>query len=355
MRGRSFLILLLISLTITEGFTQSPNAMVGAYYFDGWTGTYPYHITTALTSSFPEREPKWGWVTSSQEIMDEQINVAANAGLSFFSFCWYYKHPVLNNALGYYLKSSKNNRLKFCVMVSNHPGAEVGPNEWSYGTSEWVKLFKAPTYVTVGGKPLLIFFTISTLIKNFGSTEAVKTAFDNLRAAAKKEGLSGVNIAVCMSAGQDEIKNAEACGVDIITGYNYHSNGLTSGAVTPIENMVKAETWIWDQMPKVTKLKYIPVSTLNWDPRPWASSSNNYATAPYLTGFSAKSVFRSVQNGITWLNKNSSSTVPERILLLYAWNENGEGAYLTPCKNGENMLEGVRKALLPQIETSTKP
>jgi hypothetical protein len=33
------------------------------------------------------------------------------------------------------------------------------------------------------------------------------------------------------------------------------------------------------------------------------------------------------------------------MILVYAWNENGEGAYLTPSKNGDNFLEGFKKAV----------
>lgn len=341
-------------------FAQKARVKIGAYYFDGWTGTYSNHITPSLVSNFPEREPKWGWITSSQQAVKEQIEVASNAGLSFFSFCWYYgggeynKNQVLNNALGYYLNSPNNYKLDYCLLVANHSPFEIGPKDWSSVSTEWIKHFKRQNYMRVDGRPMLTFFSMTTLINNFGTPEAVRAAFDRLRADAANEGLNGINLAVCLTNVKEDLKKAEACGFDVITGYNYHGNGLSSSQ-TPIENMLTAETKIWNNIPTLTKLKYIPVSTLNWDPRPWAAPSNNYATAPYFVGFSAASVNRSVQNLINWLDKNPSSTVTERVAILYAWNENGEGAYLTPCKNGENMLEGVRKALLYQIPTSTKP
>ena len=69
--------------------TASPNQL-GAYYFDGWTGQTPMHTPRALIDSFPKREPVWAWLTSSLKVIHDQINAAANAGLAFFSFCWYY-------------------------------------------------------------------------------------------------------------------------------------------------------------------------------------------------------------------------------------------------------------------------
>ncbi|SEJ16228.1 hypothetical protein SAMN05216327_106412 [Dyadobacter sp. SG02] len=35
----------------------------------------------------------------------------------------------------------------------------------------------------------------------------------------------------------------------------------------------------------------------------------------------------------------------ERLALIYAWNENGEGAWLTPGKSGLNPLTGLKAAL----------
>jgi hypothetical protein len=44
--------------------------------------------------------------------------------------------------------------------------------------------------------------------------------------------------------------------------------------------------------------------------------------------------------------KNNPGVLPhEKIGLLYAWNENGEGAWLTPGKTGLNPSLGVKKAL----------
>src|SRR3954469_22288370 len=68
---------------------KNDSIKIGAYYFDGWTGK-TFHVSPKLRDSFPERKPVWGWVTSTPEVVHEQINLAADAGLSFFNFCWYY-------------------------------------------------------------------------------------------------------------------------------------------------------------------------------------------------------------------------------------------------------------------------
>lgn len=334
-----------------QAYSQN-KPLVGAYYFDGWTGKYPYHITESLKDSFPDRKPKWGWVTSTQEIIDEQIKLAADSGISFFSFCWYYgagnfKTEALNQALRFYLVSPQKKRLKYCLLIANHVGNEIGPTEWDQVSAEWIEKFKVDTYLKVDGKPLLIFFSINSLIKKFGTIGNVHSALDNLRSAALKAGLAGVSIAVCIGPNKENIQQAESCGFDVLTGYNYHDVGIYKALnrEVPIDTMRVAEQRYWNRFPKLSSLKYIPVSTLNWDPRPWANNSNGYASAPYFVGYSPNSVYKSVKGCIDWVNANPQFTTKEKIALLYAWNENGEGAWLTPGINGVNMLDGLKKAM----------
>ena len=77
---------------------------VGAYYFDGWAGlsskasdpnepwakNAPSHLTRRMVEEFPMREPVWGWRDDSLSIMERQIDLAADNGVKFFLFCWYW-------------------------------------------------------------------------------------------------------------------------------------------------------------------------------------------------------------------------------------------------------------------------
>jgi hypothetical protein len=334
---------------VSCGLYSQNKVKLGAYYFDGWRSTRSVHLTSALVTKFSSREPKWGWVTSSQAVVDEQIEVAANNGLDFFSFCWFYKkegdHP-LNSALNFYLKSRNKDQLEFGLLISNHTGYEIGPENWVDFQRRMIKYFKQPTYIMVNSKPLITFFSLQSLIKKFGSTRNVADAFRKFRLEAARQGLDGVTIASCVSNDVKSVRLAEECGFDILTGYNYHDVGLfrQSGNV-PIERMIDTERKIWNSFKTLTKLKYMPVSTLNWDPRPWANKGNNYGNMPYYTGFSKKSVVKSVQGCAEWLLKNGKYTTAERLGILYAWNEYGEGAYLTPTKHGESFSQGITEAL----------
>lgn len=351
---RIFLNFFLVSFFVfflgQEIYGQSTTKLnLGAYYFDGWTSGSS-HITLALRRDYSDRKPIWGWTTSTQKIVDQQINSASKAGLSFFSFCWYYdgksKIDSINRALMFYKRSEYLNRLDYCLMVANHYGFLIGPKSWSIVKKEWLKHFDSPNYLKVDGKPLIIFYSLGTLISEFGSVINVREAFNDLRAEAINGGLKGVAVALCVSPYGPDINQAEACGIDILTGYNYHSEGFRGGNKNvSIDSMQKVEAVVWDKFRKLSNLKYIPVSTLNWDPRPWANAKNGYLNSPHFTGYSEKSVFNSVLGLSRWIKQNTASTTKENIGILYAWNENGEGAYLTPTIKGPNLLNGVKKAI----------
>ena len=335
---------------ILSAIAQSGGPKIGAYYFDGWSGT-TFHITADLKENYPEREPIWGWVTSTQEIVDEQIEMAADAGLSFFSFCWYhsedreYANIPLNRALQFYKGSKNVKELEYTLLVANHAGFEIGPKSWEAVKEIWLKEFIHPQYLTVNGKPLLIFFEYHSLVKNFGSPELVSQAFEDLRQSAIESGLGGVTIAICVGS-PEQVKVAVACGADITTGYNYHSAGFEkSQQEIPNEKMQIAERKLWPRLASTDTLNYIPVSTVGWDPRPWANEKNNYLERPYFVGYSAESAKNSVQGLVDWINQNPTLVTKEQIGLLYAWNENAEGAWLTPGKTGFNPLIGVKKIL----------
>jgi len=348
---KQFIVLCVLSVLTVNCFAQT-RPFVGAYYFDGWaTSGYNSHLTKKLVNNFNNRKPVWGWATSNQSVINAQIDAAADAGLSFFSFCWYYNaHKNIdstNRALMFYNCSPLKSRLKFCLLVANHMPYEIGPAEWPAVTNEWLKQFKAGNYVVVDGKPLLIFFSVQSLIKKFGSEANVKAVFDAFKQQAKHAGITGITIAACLGAGRTEVSAAANCGFDVLTGYNYSPVGFIKNQTSiPIDNLQKGEINAWNQFPKVTNLPCIPLVTLNWDPRPWAEGNNYYTTTPYYTGYSKQSVYTSVSNAIAWSRSHQADVTRENIIILYAWNEYGEGAWLTPGANGHTeLLDGLKSAL----------
>jgi hypothetical protein len=340
-------------LQVSNSFSQNKSDVkLGAYYFNGWQGERLKNVNTQYSGSFKNRVPRQGWHVNGQHRLDSELLSASNSGLSFFSFCWYFtgkesfKDDPLNSAVNYYLKSPSRKKMDYCLLVANHQGAEIGPVDWSIVTAEWLSQFSNKGYLRTNGKPLIIFFSVQSLVKNFGSIDEVRFAINSFRSDAHKAGIGDIAIAACINPSEKEIQDAIACGIDTFTGYNYHAQGFTIDKhQIPIDSMRTAERRIWNRFTTNSQNRYIPVSTLNWDPRPWANANNKYNIQSYFTGFSEESVRKSVASCVSWINHNPSTATPEKLGLLYAWNEYGEGAWLTPGKDGYSPLNGVIKAL----------
>jgi hypothetical protein len=90
----------------------------------------------------------------------------------------------------------------------------------------------------------------------------------------------------------------------------------------------------------------MPVVTVGWDKRPWEDASKPLTHAVYYPDRTPVQVADFVRRAIRWMGEHPDKTTKERILLLYAWNENGEGGYLTPTKGlGDAYLKAVGNTL----------
>ena len=326
--------------------------MVGAYYFDGWSGkTDEIHITKLLTTEYADRKPVWGWKDDTVEIMQKQIDYCADHDIAFWAFDWYYpegktKTTPLNNALDLYLKAPNCQRLKFCLLVANHEGFRIGPKDWDACCDKWIELFQKPTHLRLDGQPLLIFLSPDELQKAFGGVDGVRKAFDSLRDKAKKAGLPGVSIAACTGPG-GHLGDLARSGYTLLTGYNYPLGWLNGGGSQPFRKLIEGSERIFDQFAEQTPLPYVPAITAGWDRRPWEQGQMPpEKMSVWYPDRTPKLVEEFVRLGVRWMDKHPDKTTPQRLLLIYAWNENGEGGYLTPtAKDGTEYLKAVQRAI----------
>jgi hypothetical protein len=333
----------------------SPRVFAGAYYFDGWTRASG-HLKPRLLTEFADREPIWGWYDDSPDVMRQQIELAADNGIRFFAFDWYWpeakeKKTPLNNALDLYRNAPNRSRLQFCLMVANHGGFRIGPNDWDQVSDVWLKLMAEPTHVKVDGKPLLIFFSPRELLTAFGGAEAVKVATDTLQSRARAAGLAGVSLAACCAPGPEngwiDLNDVKSAGFTLLTGYNYVGFPMKSAErIQSYRTLVGGHEEIWNRFAQKNVLPYMPCVTTGWDKRPWEDPAQP-PKQPYYPDRTPPQITDFVSRAIKWMDDHPRNTTNERIVMLYAWNENGEGGYLTPTKGmGDAYLKAVRAALL---------
>jgi hypothetical protein len=326
--------------TVTNQLEQ--NIKVGAYFYDGWSSSNrhandpsqawaknaPRMVTRLLVEDFSEREPVWGWRGDSQEIVERQIDLAADHGLDYFLFCWYWRdtNGPINVAeiekaphhvsMNYYLKASNKKRLRFGLLVANHSGAEIkGADNWEEAARYWMQYFKDSQYVTVDSKPLVVIFNPSDLDEE---------SISRMQYVAKQHGFKGLSIAGC--GAPDKLSN----GFTHRTHYNIVPGYRAGSEEHSYSELVEAHQKQWFGLPK---MPYIPEVTVGWDKRPWEGPEGNNAPEGYYFLDRTPEQFEAfLRSAIVWMDENPEVTTKERLITLYAWNELGEGGYLVPTK-----------------------
>ncbi len=324
--------------------TNKLNVKVGAYYFDGWAGKNKYaddsnepwakdapsHLTRRFVNEFSNREPVWGWRDDSPEIMERQIDLAADNGVDFFLFCWYWsdnKGPInveaveknnLHTSMELYLKAKNRDRLKYSLLIANHAGFEILENEnWASAVRYWSKYFKDPEYIKVDGKPLLVIF-------GTGDDAITNEQIAVIQETAKQEGFkNGLALAGCGGG-------AKGKAFDYSTHYNLTSGYADGHEEHKFQELIDRAEPQW----KGTEAQpYIPVLNAGWDKRPWEGPDGLSQKEGWYYPDSSPELFKNfLKDAVKWMDDNPTKTTKERLILIYAWNELGEGGYLVPTK-----------------------
>lgn len=336
-----------------------PRMKLGAYYFAGWSGKSPYddgsvsnawargmptHFTKKLATEFAGRTPIWGWRDDTPELMERQIALAADHGIAYFSFCWYWhdnRKPINPKAIEedskhlpmrLFMGAKNNSRMEFCLLVANHGGAEiVGTDAWQQAADYWIaNYFKHPRYLRM----------------IFSPKGADKGGLDYLQGAAKTAGFPGVWVAGCGNVTAEE-------GYQIVTAYNTKPReGLNLEDIYPYKLLVDWNVSVWDRTDR-PPLPYIPVATQGWDRRPWEAKNGEglgqgSGVSPHFARGTPEELERYMIQMADWMDANPSQTTKDRLALIYAWNEIGEGGWLVPCKDDPDgaYLKAIRRAVL---------
>lgn len=334
---------------------------VGAWYFGGWSfppdeNGYTFHISPTLVNQFSEREPIWGWREDNPEIMIDQINYAADAGLSFWGFCWYENTLVsdstlmnnLNNALALFLNAPNSNRLQF-LLLSCQP---VSPVNWGKLCDKTIAYFKKTNYLKVDGKPVMIFFNTDEIIEGMGGLENMKEAINLYRVKAKKEGFGEILIGArvtSLSSNMLLYYKYKFCGFDFLTTYSQSDIGRISAGPNDYENLVKGDKKAWEllsSMANANNMDYLPTVSAGYDMRPWAADHPTIPSSDFwYTGVTPERIAKHLNDAIVWI-QSTPSKILNNLLIIYAWNEYGEGAWLTPTKSeGTARLDAIEKVI----------
>lgn len=332
---------------------------VGAWYFGGWSFKsdpegHTFHISPTLVKDYDFRRPVWGWREDTPGVMERQIDAAADNGLSFWGFCWYENSlnpdnketmDQLNIALDLFLKAENRTRLDF-FLLSCFP---VSPANWQQVCDETIRYFKEPNYYRVDNKPVIAFFNADEMLRGLGGEAGVKEALSRYRETARSRGFGEVLIGARTFPRANDPGFQQkylACGFDFLTTYNNADDGRVKAGENAFGFLQEGDRKSWNEISAHSDVPFLPVVGAGYDMRPWAKDHPTLPASDYwYANPSAVEIGRHLRAGMQWVKSNPGKALG-RSVILYAWNENGEGAWLTPdSETGDARLKAIKKVI----------
>jgi len=376
-------------LTLTIGciFTVivscTSRATFGAIRWDAWNGKTRDIISetvgqTMLPGKYHWRLPWYADIDNTtgvvsfdadrQEIMDQELEMAHEAGIKFFAYdtycvwptdsgakeghlcnAWWNEESVgykaRNPAYGLHLhqNSTKKSLVNISLVLLGASPASPAMRP------RYLSLFKDASFHRVlGDRPLVFLFNAGEEeAQIIGSWEAWRAQWDVFRNESIAQG-TGNPYFVALTVGTGNFLKAvdlrQKLGFDAVGAYALPGGTLQG---VPFSEQRATATAFWEAAKKAGVPLVPPVPT-GWDPRPradhkpvWVNETGEHFITPEPAELT--DLFQDAQ---AFIRKNQE-VVPTETALVYAWNENTEGGWLLPTKGeGRSRLEAVSKALL---------
>jgi len=334
-------------LGVFSGPAHAGGYQVGVFYFPGWDSKNVYwNDLKGLPGSrspgraWPEREPLLGfnYAEESVAVAEKHIDWAADYGVSFFAFDWYWEHgkPKFTHAIDAHLKAKNKDRLKYCIMWADSPWPATTDSLEEYDKMVDYCLdhyLQDPQYLTIDGKPVIFVFSPDGT-RNFASkfNRTTRDLLDLARAKAVEKGLTGIYFVASTPAIPVWInKYLPEYGYDAISAYNYRWTAFGGDfhsdqpLASNYDEIIEGHESQWDWILKNSSLPYILPITAGWDKRAWGKNS------PYDNCPSTPESFKRMLVAA----KARIDDYPDKTMnmaIIYAWNEFGEGGYIEPTK-----------------------
>lgn len=347
---RLVMILIAVSLAGCSGgerVAADDECLVGIYYFAGWWRDEPNKYVVGGRDwrlDFPQRIPILGQY-NDQKTMDREIIAASSHSVDFFQILWYpYDAKVdprqakLNEGVRLFMASPHRSRMKFTVEYVNHPPFDLPTDgAWEAACREWCAIMKHPSYLRVGGRPVFKVHGAQYFLQQNGNDPAgVAARLDVLRRIARECGLPNPLISGGVGAG-GVATGPVAAPYDFLTTYMEMPNLPRKDEPYPYADLIEYAEDGWRRYGTGAEKPYVPYVPAGWDPRPWKDPRPSF-TMPARTEW--KSALERVK---TALDASARLGIPtpggrQKALLIYAWNEFGEGGIVAPTR-GEGTMK----------------
>jgi hypothetical protein len=134
------------------------------------------------------------------------------------------------------------------------------------------------------------------------------------------------------------------------THYNIIPGYAAKSEARKYAELIQVHQQAWHGTPEQP---HIPTLTVGWDKRPW-EGDRGLGQAPgwYFPDRTPAQFATALESAIAWMDRHPHETTSERIVLVDAWNEFGEGSYLAPTKGDP---EGAYLKVVKRVVAGAKP
>lgn len=327
--------------------------LVGVYYFSGWWRNKPnkYIIDSHdWRSDFPGRTAILGEY-NEQETMDREIVAASEHGVDYFQILWYppcdadKTYPELNAAVHQFMASPFNNRMKFTVEYVNHPPFAILTEEhWESTCREWCKWIAHPSYLKIDGRPVFKVHGLSLFLGQCNNnTDLAGERIEAFRRIAIEHGISNPLISAGIVMGE-EPSEAVLAPYDFITTYMDMPDLPQVETPYPYKNLIKHAEDGWYKYARSLGIPYVPYVPSGWDPRPWKDPRPAFDFPNKAEWTDALKRVKSALDAEPGLGFPLADGNRQKTMLIYAWNEFGEGGIVAPTQGDCYMkLEAIQE------------
>jgi hypothetical protein len=332
---------------------KRPPIVVGASRWDAWTGG---ELTTQMERTLgPKKyhfrlpwfaEVKGGDKVSidgsRQEVMDKEIDYAADAGFNYWAFLLDEEASPMSVALKQYLASAQRKRINVCVIL--HNTFAVGADRWPTERDRAVALMKEPGYQTVlGGRPLVYVLDASY------EGEFPVDRLAEFRKATQEAGLYPYLVFMGWDPEGDYARQAPH-GFHAVSAHAY--GGVQSNFVELAQSLEKNQ---WQNAAKAG-VPYLPLVTTGWDkqprkdnPVPWEPDSGYHRQRVFPSTAKPEEIAAHLDRALTFVEQHPKVAVANAVLI-FAWNEFDTGGWLAPTwtpsgKPDTGRLDAIGKVL----------
>ncbi len=337
--------------------------MIGAEMCNLWdVTTRPYCWNNI--APYPDRKPVTGWFKEgSPEVMDWDIKMAADNGISFFSLCWYRTEASVGNSnvTGVYdqwingLANAKyKNYTKFMLIWCNTSltglyGGISNENDFLNNLAPYFinHYFKNPNYLLIDNKPVISFYDAPAFINECGGVSNAADAITKFRQMVVNAGFSGLILMGQWCSG-DYITHSNSDWQSIGAEYSnaYHWPTFAYGAIPqwplntyyPDSIDIASQQYCWKGQAQYSVLPNLVTCTMGWDNSPWGGGkTHGFRLTP-------NSFANLIDSAKSFIDQRNQSNLESHFIALDNWDEFGEGHYIYPTEQyGFGYLRSVKQ------------